>query len=50
MQIAFLKKLVGYSDAYRILKGDGRIGVFVVDNTVEFARGAHRKDIYNIFP
>ncbi|MCR9133285.1 MAG: type II toxin-antitoxin system RelE/ParE family toxin [bacterium] len=50
VEISRLKKLVVYSDAYRTRKGDWRIGVFVVVNTVEFARVAHRKDIYNIFP
>jgi mRNA interferase RelE/StbE len=45
-----VKKLVGFEDAYRIRSGNFRIGVFVNDQTVEFARVAHRKDIYKIFP
>ncbi|MEQ6118067.1 hypothetical protein [Reichenbachiella sp. MALMAid0571] len=45
-----IKKLVGFSDAYRIRSGNIRIGVFVDGDTIEFARIAHRKNIYNIFP
>lgn len=44
------KKLKGYDDAFRIRSGDFRIGVFVSEELVEFARVAHRKDIYKIFP
>ncbi|WP_296619323.1 type II toxin-antitoxin system RelE/ParE family toxin [Marivirga sp.] len=44
------KKLKGYEDAFRIRSGDYRIGVFVSEELVEFARVAHRKDIYKIFP
>jgi len=44
------KKLKGYEDAFRIRLGDYRIGVFVSEGWVEFARIAHRKDIYKIFP
>ncbi|MES2428539.1 MAG: type II toxin-antitoxin system RelE/ParE family toxin [Bacteroidota bacterium] len=49
-EIANIKKLKGYSTAYRIRSGDYRIGLFVKNNVVEFARIAHRKDIYKIFP
>lgn len=49
-EIPGVKKLVGFDDAYRIRSGHFRIGVFVNDQTVEFARVAHRKDIYKIFP
>lgn len=45
-----LKKLSGYKFAYRIRIGDYRIGVFIEKNIVEFARIAHRKDIYKVFP
>ena len=44
------KKLIGHKSAYRIRVGDYRIGVFVENDLVEFARIAHRKDIYDIFP
>lgn len=44
------KKLKGYEDAFRIRSGDFRIGVFVSEELVQFARVAHRKDIYKIFP
>lgn len=45
-----VKKLTGYEDAFRIRLGNYRIGVFVEGNVVQFARVAHRKDIYKVFP
>lgn len=49
-QIRNVKKLVGFKSAYRIRVGQYRIGVFVEKNLVQFARIAHRKDIYKLFP
>ena len=48
--LAGVKKLSGFDDAFRIRSGNYRVGVFVNDNVVEFARVAHRKDIYRVFP
>jgi mRNA interferase RelE/StbE len=48
--ISNIKKLTGFSNAYRVRVGDYRIGIFVEGDTVQFARIAHRKDIYKIFP
>lgn len=45
-----LKKLKGFTNAYRIKTGDFRIGIFVENNTIEFARIANRKNIYRVFP
>jgi len=45
-----LKKLKGFSSAYRIRIGDYRIGVFIENDVIELARIAHRKEIYDIFP
>ncbi|PWK28312.1 mRNA-degrading endonuclease RelE of RelBE toxin-antitoxin system [Arcicella aurantiaca] len=45
-----IKKLVGFKNAYRIKIGKYRIGFFFENQTVEFARVVHRKDIYKIFP
>ena len=45
-----LKKLKGYKNAFRIKIGDFRIGIFIENDTVEFARVVHRKDIYKVFP
>jgi len=45
-----IKKLKGFKNAYRIKFGDYRIGIFIENDVVEFARFAHRKDIYNLFP
>ena len=49
-QVGNVKKLVGFKSAYRIRVGQYRIGVFVEKNLVQFARIAHRKDIYKLFP
>ncbi len=48
--ITGLKRLKGEKDAYRLRIGDYRIGMYIQSNTVELARIAHRKDIYDIFP
>ncbi len=49
-QIDNVKKLTGYSFSYRIRIGNYRIGVFIENDIVEFARVLHRKDIYKLFP
>ncbi|WOK08917.1 hypothetical protein RT717_09745 [Imperialibacter roseus] len=49
-EIPGTKKLTGFDDAYRILCGHYRIGVFVKSDMVLFARVVHRKDIYKVFP
>ncbi len=49
-EIKNLKKLSGHKHAFRIKIGNYRIGVFIEKNIVEFARIAHRKDVYNLFP
>ena len=49
-EIKGLKKLSGYKNVFRIRIGDYRIGIFIMRDTVEFARVVHRKDIYKIFP
>ena len=49
-EIPNVKKLSGHKSAFRIKLGDYRIGVFLENGIVEFARVAHRKDIYKIFP
>jgi mRNA interferase RelE/StbE len=45
-----LKKLTGYSSAYRIRTGEYRMGLHIKDNTAIFADFDHRKDIYTHFP
>jgi mRNA interferase RelE/StbE len=50
LDIVHVKKLKGHSNAYRIRLGDFRVGVFLQDDTVIFARVVHRKDIYDVFP
>ena len=49
-EIKNVKKLKGFSNAYRIRIGDYWIGVTFENNIVKFARIAHRKEIYKIFP
>jgi mRNA-degrading endonuclease RelE of RelBE toxin-antitoxin system len=48
--IANLKKLKGYENAYRIRLGDYRIGVVFNGETVTFYRVIHRKEFYRYFP
>lgn len=46
-----LKKLKGYANAFRVRIGDYRLGLFLAnDDTIEFVRFLHRKDIYKVFP
>ncbi|MEO8086059.1 MAG: type II toxin-antitoxin system RelE/ParE family toxin [Bacteroidota bacterium] len=45
-----IKKMKGHPHAYRIRVGDYRIGLFIEDTLVQFARFAHRKEIYRLFP
>jgi mRNA-degrading endonuclease RelE of RelBE toxin-antitoxin system len=49
-EIKNLKKLKKLKNAFRIKIGDYRIGIFIVKDTVEFARVVHRNLIYHIFP
>ncbi|MFL0684767.1 MAG: type II toxin-antitoxin system RelE/ParE family toxin [Algoriphagus aquaeductus] len=49
-EISGVKKLVGFKEAFRIRLGNYRVGVFLEGENVIFARVAHRKDIYSIFP
>jgi len=49
-QISQLKKLKGDDNAYRIRVGDYRIGIFIQNEVVTFARVQHRRDIYRSFP
>ena len=46
-----IKKLIGYSNYYRIKIGDYRIGIELIDtNHVRLITILHRKDIYKKFP
>jgi len=49
-EIASLKKLKGYSNYYRIRKGEFRIGIRIEAGSVAFLRCLPRKDIYKYFP
>ncbi len=49
-KITGLKRLKGEKGAYRLRVGNYRIGVYIQCDTVEMARVAHRKDIYDVFP
>ncbi len=48
--ISTVRKLKGYSTAYRHRIGDYRLGLFYHDNVVEIARFVKRNDIYKVFP
>ncbi len=45
-----VKKLKGYSTAYRWRIGDYRLGFYKIDNTIELTRFVKRNDIYKVFP
>jgi mRNA interferase RelE/StbE len=49
-QISNLKKMVGFQNFYRIKIGDYRIGIEVINQTIDFLVVTHRKDIYKKFP
>jgi mRNA interferase RelE/StbE len=49
-EINNLKKLTGHKFAYRIRSGQYRVGIFIENEIVQFARVSHRKDIYRLFP
>ncbi len=49
-EIDNIKKIKGSSEAYRIRVGNYRIGVFIENETITFARVLHRKDVYRYFP
>jgi len=49
-EIKNIKKIKGYKEHYRIRIGNYRAGLIVKNNTVEFIRFLHRKDIYKRFP
>lgn len=44
------KKLKGHRNAFRIRLGDYRLGIFLIKDTIVFARILNRKDIYDSFP
>jgi mRNA interferase RelE/StbE len=45
-----VKKMKGFSNAFRIRLGEYRVGIFVENDGVIFARMLHRRDIYRYFP
>lgn len=45
-----IKKLKGYTNAYRAKIGIYRIGVYKFDDTLLLARLKKRNDIYKLFP
>ena len=45
-----VKKLQGYSTAYRLRIGDFRLGFYKDGDNIELARFVKRNDIYKIFP
>ncbi len=45
-----VKKMKGYSVAFRIRVGDYRMGIYKETEVVELARFLKRNDIYKVFP
>ena len=50
LDIKNLKKMKGFAISYRTRIGDYRLGISFENDTIEFARVAHRKNIYKYFP
>lgn len=48
--VSNIKKLTGSKDAYRLRVGDYRLGFFVDDEVVQFARVLYRSEVYHRFP
>jgi len=49
-EIKNLKKLKGDRKAFRIRIGNYRIGIYIINNVVEFTRVLPRDKIYRFFP
>ena len=49
-KIRNLKRLKGEHNYYRIRMGDYRVGIVIENETIEFVRFLHRKDVYKYFP
>ena len=49
-EVVGVKKMKGYSIAYRIRIGDYRSGLYKETDSVELARFLKRNDIYKVFP
>lgn len=49
-ELTNVKKLKGYSTAYRLRMGDYRLGFYKDESTIELARFVKRNDIYKLFP
>jgi mRNA-degrading endonuclease RelE of RelBE toxin-antitoxin system len=49
-EISNLQKLKATDNAYRIRVGDYRIGIFIENEIITFARVLHRKELYRYFP
>lgn len=48
-QLTGIKKLTGFTNAYRMRSGDYRIGLFLNGSNVELARVLHRLKAYDFF-
>jgi mRNA-degrading endonuclease RelE of RelBE toxin-antitoxin system len=49
-EIPNIKKLKGFSTAYRIRINDYRLGLYYNNGVIEIARLVKRNDIYKVFP
>lgn len=45
-----VKKMKGFSDAYRIRLGEYRVGILMRENALTLARVLHRREVYRYFP
>ena len=49
-EIPNIKKLKGYTNAFRLRIGKYRLGFYLDGETIELGRFAKRDDIYKLFP
>ncbi len=49
-EISKIEKMKGYPNYYKVRFGSYRVGLKLEDDTINFERVLHRKDIYRYFP
>ncbi len=49
-EVQGIRKIEGYAGYYRLRIGDFRLGLKLIEDTLELIRFLHRKDIYRRFP
>ncbi|WP_342083098.1 type II toxin-antitoxin system RelE family toxin [Dyadobacter sp. OTU695] len=50
VELPNVKKMKGFSNAFRIRLGEYRVDIFLENGTMILARMLHRKEVYRYFP